>query len=151
MGASEQQLIQTVLVGVVTCLIGVIICIAIVRIKIRTRQMPRKERVPEKARRYHITLKNRQNGDEYERDFEGEVIVGRSPEEANLIVYDDRSVSKSHFKIIEQKGEFLIEDLQSSNHTWLNGRRVVGQQPVKTGDRVTIGYYTYSITLKEEI
>ena len=89
MGASDQQLIQTVLVGIVTCFVGVIICIAIVRVKIRTRKMPQKENVPEEPRRYHIALKNRQNGDEYERDFEGEVIVGRSPEEANLIVYDD--------------------------------------------------------------
>ena len=142
MGASDQQLIQTVLVGIVTCFVGV---------KIRTRKMPQKENVPEEPRRYHIALKNRQNGDEYERDFEGEVIVGRSPEEANLIVYDDRSVSKSHFKITEHNGDFFIEDLHSSNHTWLNGRRVVEKQPVKTGDRITIGYYTYSITLKEEI
>lgn len=53
---------------------------------------------------------------------EVELIVGRSPD-ADVVI-DDPSVSKHHAKLIWDGKRTLVEDLKSSNGTWVNNDRL---------------------------
>ena len=48
-------------------------------------------------------------------------------------------VSRRHCEIFEADDRLVVRDLGSSNGTFVNGLRVLGQQPLKPGDVITIG------------
>jgi pSer/pThr/pTyr-binding forkhead associated (FHA) protein len=51
------------------------------------------------------------------------VVVGRG-DAADVKVKDD-ALSRQHFVVLREDGEYLIEDLNSRNGTWLGGRRIL--------------------------
>jgi two-component system, NtrC family, response regulator AtoC len=67
----------------------------------------------------------------------GVVLVGRDAE-AELRLSDD-SLSRRHARILLNRGEARIVDLDSANGTLVNGRRVEGAWPLVSGDVVTLG------------
>ena len=57
----------------------------------------------------------------------------------NDIVILDGSVSRNHAKLSFQKGHWLIEDLHSTNHTFVNGAEINRPVPVQHGDELRFG------------
>lgn len=55
------------------------------------------------------------------------------------IVLDEQYVSQVHTRMFSRDGSMFVEDLGSTNGTWVNGTRAVGQMPARLGDRVQIG------------
>lgn len=55
------------------------------------------------------------------------------------IVLDEQYVSQVHTRLFTRDGSVFVEDLGSTNGTWVNGSRAVGQMPARLGDRVQIG------------
>jgi hypothetical protein len=78
---------------------------------------------------------------EYERgssfDLLGGLLLGRDrPAE---VIVDDVFASARHARI-EARGPYnYLEDLGSTNGTYLNGARISGQQRLSPGDKITIG------------
>lgn len=75
----------------------------------------------------------------------GETLeVGRSrdrtgrTESARAIVLDDPKVSRLHLRIREEGGSWVVEDCESSNGTFVNGRRVETRR-IAPGDRIRAG------------
>jgi hypothetical protein len=66
-----------------------------------------------------------------------ELTVGRAA--GCSLVFDERFVSQVHCRIFLRDGAVFVEDLGSTNGTWVNGARVVGQMPARLGDRVQVG------------
>ncbi len=64
------------------------------------------------------------------------VTIGRDPD--NDLVLDDRRVSRRHAEIRLRLGRYTLYDLQSTNGTFVNGRRVA-EVVLGDGDRVVIG------------
>ena len=64
------------------------------------------------------------------------VTVGRDVE--NDVVLDDRRVSRRHAEIRLRLGRYTLYDLQSTNGTYVNGRRVA-EVVLSNGDRIAIG------------
>jgi hypothetical protein len=62
--------------------------------------------------------------------------IGRDPQ--SDIVVHDRRVSRKHAEIRLRLGRFTLYDLQSTNGTYVNGRRVT-EVVLADGDRVSIG------------
>jgi len=54
-------------------------------------------------------------------------------------------VSRRHCEIFEADGRLMVRDLGSSNGTYVNGQRVLGQQPLKIGDVIGIGGVTLRV------
>jgi len=74
---------------------------------------------------------------------EGENILGRSHQLAVTLAGTD--VSRRHTRILLRQGEALIEDLGSSNGTFVNGRRVQGQALLRARDVVKIGAHVFRV------
>jgi EmrB/QacA subfamily drug resistance transporter len=72
--------------------------------------------------------------------LKGIVTVGRLP--SNTIVLDDPEASRNHTQVMLQGGQAVVRDLNSANGTTLNGQRIVGDQRIRDGDRITIGNTT---------
>ncbi len=66
-----------------------------------------------------------------------ELTVGRAG--GCSIVLDEQYVSQVHCRIFIRDGSVFAEDLGSTNGTWVNGSRAVGQMPARLGDRVQVG------------
>ena len=56
-----------------------------------------------------------------------EVRIGRRPE--NDLVLDSHQVSKAHARVFLDAGRYHIEDLESSNHTWINETQLEPLRP----------------------
>ncbi len=71
--------------------------------------------------------------------------IGRSS--LNDLAISDKMLSRQHARIIRDgNGGLSVEDMGSRNGTYLNGERLVSLQPLKSGDRITVG----GVTLKVE-
>ncbi|HYZ85587.1 MAG TPA: FHA domain-containing protein, partial [Bryobacteraceae bacterium] len=62
--------------------------------------------------------------------------IGRNPE--NHIVLRDSRVSRTHARIVAVDGALVVEDLQSSHGTWINGQRVASHV-LEDGDKIEFG------------
>jgi FHA domain-containing protein len=62
--------------------------------------------------------------------------IGRDPQ--NDVVLDDRPISRKHAEIRLRLGRYTLYDLQSTNGTYVNGRRVA-EVVLADGDRLSIG------------
>jgi pSer/pThr/pTyr-binding forkhead associated (FHA) protein len=52
---------------------------------------------------------------------------------------DDTYVSQVHARISNRNGSWVVEDLGSTNGTYLNQRKVTGPTGISPGDRIRIG------------
>ena len=70
-------------------------------------------------------------------DVEGVVLIGRSPE-CELSVLDTY-ISSRHARVINDDGDLSIEDLGSTNGTYVNEELVRGRVHLAKGDVVQVG------------
>ena len=75
-----------------------------------------------------------QSGARY--DVGGGATMGRGDVE---IVLEDPFASSQHARIARQGGAVVLEDLGSTNGTYLNEELLRGPQPLHPGDRIRIG------------
>ncbi|MCY1043809.1 GGDEF domain-containing protein [Corallococcus sp. bb12-1] len=68
---------------------------------------------------------------------ETEFTIGR--DQHNHIVVDLDNVSRRHARIWGRQGKMFVEDLQSTNGTYLNDKEVIQAQPLRSGDLVKVG------------
>lgn len=64
-----------------------------------------------------------------------EFIIGKSSE-ADYVIRDNPTISRKHVKITKKGGEYWIEDLNSANHSYLDGKQLT--EPKKLLDEMQI-------------
>ncbi len=67
-------------------------------------------------------------------------VLGRDP--ASDVVIDRYGVSSRHARLTAKDGQTWIEDLGSSNGTFVNDQRIDRATPLRLGDLVSLGSYT---------
>ncbi|HZH03995.1 MAG TPA: DUF4388 domain-containing protein [Myxococcaceae bacterium] len=81
-------------------------------------------------------ISGKYQGGEYPLKAEKQVVIGRSSELDMVLVED--MVSRKHAKIALTGGKITIEDLGSTNGTFVNGEKIKHAR-LKDGDRILIG------------
>jgi hypothetical protein len=66
-----------------------------------------------------------------------DISIGR--EAASDVFVNDVEVSRKHARLLFQFGDYMVEDLGSTNGTFINGQRISGQQVLKPGDTLFLG------------
>ena len=69
-------------------------------------------------------------------------VLGRQQD--STIELDSLAVSRHHARIVHREGAYLVEDLQSSNGTFLNGKSVREPTVLKDGDDLHLGPYSFT-------
>jgi pSer/pThr/pTyr-binding forkhead associated (FHA) protein len=70
-------------------------------------------------------------------DLDEELTIGRAA--GCQITLDDTFVSQLHARVFRREGQFLVEDLGSTNGTYLNRQKVTGPMVLRPGDELQIG------------
>jgi hypothetical protein len=70
-------------------------------------------------------------------DLDGDLVLGRG--DRAEIRLEDPFASSRHARVYEQGNIVVIEDLQSTNGTYLNEELLQSPRPLHPGDRVRIG------------
>lgn len=81
-------------------------------------------------------ISGKYQGGEFPLPGDKEVLIGRGGE-LDIVLVEDM-VSRKHARLTTAGGTVLIEDLKSTNGTFVNGEKIE-QAALKTGDRVLIG------------
>jgi len=66
-----------------------------------------------------------------------QLMIGR--DSTNEIVINDAEVSRRHARLTFQGGKYVLEDLGSTNGTFVNGQRLAGPRVLKAGEVVSFG------------
>ena len=70
--------------------------------------------------------------------LEGEQLsIGR--DSSNEIAINDAEISRRHARLTFQGGKYVIEDMGSTNGTYVNGQRLTGQRVLKSGEVIALG------------
>ena len=65
------------------------------------------------------------------------LIIGR--DSSNSVAINDAEISRKHSRLSFQGGKYVLEDLGSTNGTFVNGQRLAGPVVLKPGDVVSLG------------
>jgi pSer/pThr/pTyr-binding forkhead associated (FHA) protein len=94
-----------------------------------------------------ILFKNIEDGKEH---LPGklEIFIGR--EIRNNIIVEDEAVSSTHARIYFKNENWLIEDLESTNGTFLNNQRIFTPSVLLNGDVISIGQTSLEISFSKK-
>lgn len=88
-------------------------------------------------------------GSERREAFEtSEITVGRV--QGNDLMLQKGNVSKRHARLLYRDGRFIVTDLNSTNGTYVNRRRIAQATIVREGDRIYIGDFVLRIEVNGE-
>ena len=77
------------------------------------------------------------------------ITIGRNVK--NDIQIDNLSVSKQHARIVKDQGGYIVEDMGSTNGTYLNEKKIA-KEKLSHNDVITIGKHTLqAILVKKSI
>ena len=71
---------------------------------------------------------------------EPELVLGRG--EGSSMLLNNPGLSRRHCRITREKEQLYIEDLESSNGTFVDGEMVRGRRPLSEGARIHLGRHT---------
>ena len=68
------------------------------------------------------------------------LVIGKKKEDADVVI-DNRMVSRIHARVFKEDGEYMIEDLNSTNGTFKNGLRLkpYEKRRLMEGDEIRLG------------
>src|SRR5881394_1981597 len=70
-----------------------------------------------------------------------ETIIGRSG--GLPITLEGANISRKHARILRQGTQFFVEDLGSSNGTYINDRKIAARTPLAPNDTLRVGPYSF--------
>jgi hypothetical protein len=80
----------------------------------------------------------------YQLNLEGrEITIGRA--ETSDLVIDDEFASTNHARLIKKDGDWVVQDLGSTNGTFLDGQRLSTPVVLKLGAEVRIGKTAFEL------
>jgi pSer/pThr/pTyr-binding forkhead associated (FHA) protein len=78
--------------------------------------------------------------------IEDKINIGRGTDSTILI--DDKKISRNHATIAIKDGKLHMEDLNSSNGTFHNGKKVTGVVNIINGDSISFEKYVFTVKIE---
>lgn len=93
----------------------------------------------------YIRLFQLYTGKCYDAYLENSLQIGRTEGNGEIpsLILEDAMISKRHC-LLFRRGEYIfIQDLESTNHTYVNGYQIQGAVPITHGDQLSLGGSQY--------
>ena len=74
---------------------------------------------------------------------EATIVIGRS--HSCTLVINDPKLSGKHVELTQHDGEVWLEDLESHNGVYINGKKIAKASRMKVGDQLKIGEEVFSL------
>ncbi len=70
----------------------------------------------------------------------GELVIGKASSGVDYCIRDNTTISRVHAKILRHGTQYFIQDNDSMNHTYVDGRQVMNGQelPIQNGSRIRL-------------
>ena len=81
--------------------------------------------------------------------LEGPIEIGR--ESSIGLPIDDEQASRRHTRVTAEGDHALVEDLGSTNGTYLNGQPIEGQRTLRPGDRLRVGLTIFELRTAADV
>jgi pSer/pThr/pTyr-binding forkhead associated (FHA) protein len=81
--------------------------------------------------------------------LEGSIEIGR--EGSTGLALDDEQASRRHARVTAQGDSATVEDLGSTNGTYLNGQPIEGQRTLRPGDRLRVGLTVFELRTSADV
>jgi hypothetical protein len=81
--------------------------------------------------------------------LEGSIEIGR--EGSTGLAIDDEQASRRHARVTAQGDQATVEDLGSTNGTYLNGQPIEGQRTLRPGDKLRVGLTVFELRTAAEV
>ena len=78
-----------------------------------------------------------------------EIIIGRDP--ACNFILEDSTVSAQHSRLSFRQGHWWVEDLRSTNGTYLNNEPISASLVITSGDEIRCGQVVLTILIGENL
>lgn len=119
-------------------IIGIILILVVRKRKVEVVQIDPDELKKADSKKIRLTITDRAGViKDVEWNVEGSLFVGRS--DICNIYFDDDRLSKQHFVVEVNKMGCYIEDLESTNGTYVNGVKITSRRMLLDGDMITAG------------
>lgn len=86
---------------------------------------------------YQLVMRSGPNAGKIYPLEQAELTIGRDT--TNMIAINDAEVSRKHAKLTLRGTEYVIEDLGSTNGTFISGQRLSGPYTLRPGDLISLG------------
>ena len=137
----QKELIQKywwILLIVIVLVVGIIVIIIIKKKPGKIVEVDAKDLVKADTKKIRLTITDRKGTvKDVEWNVEGSIFVGRS--DICNIFFDDDRLSRQHFVIEVTKMACYIEDLETTNDTFVNGVKITARRMLLDGDVITAG------------
>lgn len=103
------------------------------------------ERVTSSFSCVYVRLFREDTGECYDAYLESQLEIGRNPGGTadRALVINDPYISSRHCLLYRRGDQIMIQDLGSTNHTYVNGCLVNGAMPLSHGDQICFGRSVY--------
>lgn len=93
-----------------------------------------------------VCLHGINKGDQFELK-DGTITIGRSPD-CNIVLYD-RKVSRHHCSLHSRGKYFVVEDMNSTHGTHVNGNLIKSKESLREDDKLRLGQTTLVLSWKD--
>jgi pilus assembly protein CpaF len=97
---------------------------------------------------FAIVISEKGGAEKREAYEQAEISIGRV--QGNDLMLPKGNVSKRHARLVYRDGRFIVTDMNSTNGTYVNRRRINQATIVRQGDRIYIGDFVIRIEPQEE-
>lgn len=97
-------------------------------ILIREKILPKMQEERQKQRAFVIRIKTGEKVEVEKSPF----VMGKSSH-TDYTIQGNRAISRQHAYILQENGGYFLKDLNSLNHTFMDGKKIQGQMPLEHG------------------
>lgn len=100
------------------------------------------------AGRYLLILRDTSNPEKIFRyPLDHHVVVGRNVDMVQIAIDYNLTISGRHCEFYIRNNQFFIRDMNSANHTYLNGRMVRDEMEIVSGNTVRLGEVEFNVEI----
>lgn len=106
------------------------------------------EKPSDKKELIFTKIENNQEEESFRIILEESLSIGRGINKNDWVIANDQTISQKHCKLYRERDEVYIMDLNTTNGTFVNKKRITKPVVMNNQDRIRMGVSEYRITIR---